>query len=108
MAALHPPLQGEGKIGLFAAEGGPGWGDAPRQVGASQAHAAPLSPPPGPLTRADLPPPGGGDPRLFSPPSFPPAGADGRAPTPAPIDSPTARHRQAATTPCRRAPRRQA
>jgi len=43
----HPPLEGEGRT----AEGSSGWG----------ASAAPLSPPPGPLTRADLPPPGGGD-----------------------------------------------
>jgi branched-chain amino acid transport system ATP-binding protein len=46
----HPPLEGEGR----AAEGSPGWGDS------GAAHAEALSPPPGPLTRADLPPPGGG------------------------------------------------
>ena len=64
---VHPPLQGEGAGGLrppspetpmqsigYAAEGSPGWGDS------SAASAAPLPPPPGPLTRADLPPPGGG------------------------------------------------
>ena len=48
--STHPPLQGEGRT----AEGGPGWGDGKAAI------AAPLSPPPGPLPRADLPPPGGG------------------------------------------------
>jgi NosR/NirI family nitrous oxide reductase transcriptional regulator len=52
---LHPPLQGEGRT----AEGSPGWGDG-RSASRSRAFAAPLSPPPGPLARADLPPPGGG------------------------------------------------
>src|SRR5258707_264954 len=47
----HPPLEGEGRT----AKGGPGWGDG------DAASAEALSPPPGPLTRADLPPPGGGD-----------------------------------------------
>ncbi len=47
----HLPLQGEG--GTTA--GGPGWGG-----GTSMLAPAP-SPPPGPLSRADLPPPGGGD-----------------------------------------------
>ncbi len=47
---LHPPLQGEGRT----AEGSPGWGDG------DAAYAEALPPPPGPLTRADLPPPGGG------------------------------------------------
>jgi excinuclease ABC subunit C len=42
----HPPLEGEGRT----AEGSPGWGDG----GAAYAEA--LSPPPGPLTRSDLPP----------------------------------------------------
>jgi two-component system, NarL family, sensor histidine kinase UhpB len=46
----HPPLKGEGRT----AEGSPGWGDS----GAASAEA--LSPPPGPLARADLPLPGGG------------------------------------------------
>jgi excinuclease ABC subunit C len=46
----HPPLKGEGKSGFSAAEGGPGWGDG------ETACAEGLSPPPGPLTRADLPP----------------------------------------------------
>ena len=48
---LHPPLKGEGRI----AEGDPGWGGG----GAGDddaAYAEALSPPPGPLTRADLPP----------------------------------------------------
>jgi error-prone DNA polymerase len=49
-ATGHPPLKGEGRI----AEGDPGWGDS----GAAYVEA--LSPPPGPLTRADLPPSGGG------------------------------------------------
>jgi len=39
--AAHPPLNGKGRT----AEGSPGWG----------------APPPGPLTRADLPPAGGGE-----------------------------------------------
>src|SRR6266852_3964859 len=47
----HPPLKGEGRT----AEGSPGWGDS------DTAYADWLSPPPGPLTRSDLPPPGGGD-----------------------------------------------
>ncbi len=51
-ACAHPPLQGEGRT----AEGSPGWGDSDAR------HAEAPSPPPGPLTRADLPPPGGGDP----------------------------------------------
>ncbi len=46
----HPPLQGEGRT----AEGSPGWDDS------DAAYAEALSPPPGPLTRADLPRPGGG------------------------------------------------
>ena len=46
----HPPLQGEGRT----AEGGPGWG------GGEAEYAEALPPPPGPLTRSDLPPPGGG------------------------------------------------
>src|SRR5215813_7487435 len=53
----HPPLQGEGRT----AEGSPGWDDSrPAQAGAPSPAEA-LSPPPGPLTRADLPPPGGGE-----------------------------------------------
>ncbi|HTE75360.1 MAG TPA: UvrD-helicase domain-containing protein [Xanthobacteraceae bacterium] len=50
-SGTHPPLEGEGR----SAEGAPGWGDT------KAALAAPMSPPPGPLTRSDLPPPGGGD-----------------------------------------------
>jgi 16S rRNA (adenine1518-N6/adenine1519-N6)-dimethyltransferase len=46
----HPHLQGEGRT----AEGSPGWGDS------DAVYAEALPPPPGPLTRADLPPPGGG------------------------------------------------
>ncbi len=46
----HPPLQGEGR----AVEGGPGWG------GGEAEHAKALPPPPGPLTRSELPPSGGG------------------------------------------------
>jgi Family of unknown function (DUF5681) len=63
---LHPPLKGEGKVGFSAAEGSPGWGDGratpppypPPQAGEGREgdFAEPLSPPPGPLTRADLPP----------------------------------------------------
>src|SRR5215831_6283427 len=50
MGHHHPPLQGEGRT----AGGSPGWGDSDASC------VAPLSPPPGPLARADLPPPGGG------------------------------------------------
>jgi len=63
-ARAHPPLQGEGRI----AEGNPGWGDTRAMDHGDAACAERLSPPPGPLTRADLrssrgqtlPPPGGG------------------------------------------------
>jgi len=48
--ASHPPLKGEGRT----AEGSPGWGDGKAVLAES------LSPPPGSLPRADLPPPGGG------------------------------------------------
>ena len=48
--SLNPPLKGEG----WTTEGGPGWGDS------AAAIVEPLSPPPGPQARADLPPPGGG------------------------------------------------
>jgi predicted CoA-binding protein len=53
----HPPLKGEGRT----AAGSPGWGgsDAGDDCGATYAEAPP--PPPGPLTRADLPPAGGGE-----------------------------------------------
>jgi glycyl-tRNA synthetase beta chain len=46
----HPPLQGEGRS--RSERGG---------VGGRAAYAEPLSPPPGPLARSDLPPPGGGE-----------------------------------------------
>src|SRR5229473_8348280 len=52
----HPPLEGEGKVGFSAAEGSPGWGDGGTADDGDAASVAPLSPPPGPLTRADLPP----------------------------------------------------
>ncbi len=50
MASGHPPLEGEGRT----AGGSPGWGDG------DAASVEAVSPPPGPLTRSDLPPPGGG------------------------------------------------
>jgi hypothetical protein len=53
----HPPLEGEGRT----AEGSPGWGDGSAADNREAAYAEALSPPPGPLTRADLPPPGGGE-----------------------------------------------
>jgi hypothetical protein len=53
---LHPPLKGEGKVGLLAAEGSPGWGDGRATDNAGAAYAEPLSPSRGPLTWADLPP----------------------------------------------------
>jgi hypothetical protein len=56
----HPPLQGEGKGRPFAAAGSPGWGDSEAADDHDAVYAEALSPPPGPLTRADLPPPGGG------------------------------------------------
>src|SRR5712692_9449347 len=52
----HPPLKGEGRI----AAGDPGWGDGGAGHDSDAAYAEALSPPPGPLARADLPPPGGG------------------------------------------------
>src|SRR5215472_2366763 len=62
---LHPPLKGEGRT----AEGSPGWGEGRATDDSDAEFAGPLSPPPGPLTRADprssrgqaLPPPGGGE-----------------------------------------------
>jgi Family of unknown function (DUF5681) len=54
---LHPPLKGEGRI----AEGDPGWGGGGAGDDDDAVYAEALSPPPGPLTRADLPPPGGGE-----------------------------------------------
>jgi acetate---CoA ligase (ADP-forming) len=66
-----PPLEGEGRT----AEGSPGWcvplPNPPPQAGEGWGRAAPPSPPPGPLPRADLPPAAGGEERLrhalFSP-----------------------------------------
>jgi Family of unknown function (DUF5681) len=51
-AGLHPTLKGEGRI----AEGDPGWGGGGAGDDDDAAYAEALSPPPGPLTRADLPP----------------------------------------------------
>src|SRR5712664_3449256 len=48
----HPPLQGEGRT----AEGSPGWGGGAAGDDGDAANAEAPSPPPGPLTRADLPP----------------------------------------------------
>ena len=48
----HPPLQGEGRT----AEGSPGWGGGGAVYDGDAVRAEALSPPPGPLTRADLPP----------------------------------------------------
>jgi len=53
---LHPPLEGEGRT----AGGSPGWGDGGAADNNDAAYVEALSPPPGPLARADLPPPGGG------------------------------------------------
>ena len=53
----HPPLEGEGRT----AKGSPGWGDSGAADDGSAVYAEALSPPPGPLTRADLPSPGGGE-----------------------------------------------
>ena len=50
-------LKGEGRT----AKGSPGWGDGRATDDSDAEFAEPLSPPPGPLTRADLPPPGGGE-----------------------------------------------
>jgi cobaltochelatase CobN len=47
-----PPLQGEGRT----AEGSPGWGGGGAADDGDAAYAETLSPPPGPLARADLPP----------------------------------------------------
>jgi hypothetical protein len=57
MASGHPPLQGEGRT----AEGSPGWGDGGAADDGDAVYEEALSPPPGPLTQADLPPPGGGE-----------------------------------------------
>ncbi len=56
MACGHPPLEGEGRT----AGGSPGWGDGEAANDGDAVYAEALSPPPGPLARADLPPPGGG------------------------------------------------
>ena len=56
LAHGHPPLEGEGRTAV----GSPGWGDGGAADDTDAAYADALSPPPGPLTRADLPPPGGG------------------------------------------------
>src|SRR5713101_7920950 len=58
----HPPLEGEGRT----AEGSPGWGDGDAVYAGHAAYAEAPSPPPGPLARADLPPPGGGDDRCVA------------------------------------------
>ena len=63
LARCHPPLEGEGKGRPFAAEGSPGWGDGEAAGDGGAVYVEALSPPPGPLTRADLPPPGGGEER---------------------------------------------
>jgi excinuclease ABC subunit C len=52
----HAPLEGEGKVGFSAAEGSPGWGDGGAVDDGNAVYAEALSPPPGPLTRSDLPP----------------------------------------------------
>ncbi len=57
VACPHPPLKREGRT----AEGSPGWGDSDATNDGHAVSAEALSPPPGPLTRADLPPSGGGD-----------------------------------------------
>jgi Family of unknown function (DUF5681) len=62
---LHPPLKGEGRT----AAGSPGWGDGGAADDSDAEFAEPLSPPPGPLMRADLPPPGGGEKARRKPPS---------------------------------------
>src|SRR5262249_57532916 len=59
VACTHPSLKGEGRT----AEGSPGWGDSGAGDDGDAVHADALPPPPGPLTRADLPPPEGGGPR---------------------------------------------
>jgi hypothetical protein len=67
---LHPPLKGEGRI----AEGDPGWGGGGVGDDDGAAYAEALSPPPGPLKRADLPPPGGGE-EAWEPTAPPAVGA---------------------------------
>jgi hypothetical protein len=48
-ACCNPPLKGEG----WTAEGSPGWGGGDAAYAGHAAYAEALSPPPGPLTRAD-------------------------------------------------------
>src|SRR5215470_11161726 len=63
----HPPLEGEGRT----AKGSPGWGDGGAADDGDASYPEALSPPPGPLARADpgsipgqaLPPPGAGEDR---------------------------------------------
>src|SRR5215471_19202605 len=64
---LHPPLQGEGRT----AEGSPGWGDGLGVDDGAAMYAEAPSPPPGPLTPADLPP-------AAPPPHPPPLAGEGR------------------------------
>jgi urease accessory protein len=59
IALSHPPLKREGRI----AEGDPRWGDGRVADDGNATYAEGLSPPPGPLSRADLPPAAGGDDR---------------------------------------------
>jgi acetate---CoA ligase (ADP-forming) len=51
LAGSHPPLKGEGRT----AAGSPGWGGGAAADDGGAVYAETLSPPPGPLTRADLP-----------------------------------------------------
>jgi hypothetical protein len=59
----HPALEGEGKVGFSAGEDSPGWGGGGAADGGDAVYAEAPSPPPGPLARADLPSPGGGEDR---------------------------------------------
>jgi ATP-dependent helicase/nuclease subunit A len=52
VACPHPPLKGEGRT----AEGSPGWGGSEAADDSDAVFVEPPSPPPVPLTRADLPP----------------------------------------------------
>jgi excinuclease ABC subunit C len=60
---------GEGQT----AEGSPGWGDSDAADGSGAVYVELLSPPPGPLTQSDLPPPAGGDHHLHALPDGPPS-----------------------------------
>jgi hypothetical protein len=79
LASAHPPLQGEGRT----AEGSPGWGaPVPTPTLRARKNAGlpeSLSPPSGPLKRADLPPSGGGNSALYPPNS---GGKQGALPHP--------------------------